>query len=101
MLDMRTTVILGQVGVGEPNARTCLGWFERELGEQSPRPTPVAMPNNPNILDIVTGVTSETFSLGSRPNHPKQARAMDPPTPTCPRTTVVRIWGDAMAHSPL
>ena len=37
LLGMRTTVVLGQVGVGEANARTCLGWFERELGEQSPR----------------------------------------------------------------
>ena len=27
LLDMRTTVILKQVGVGESNARTCLGWF--------------------------------------------------------------------------
>ena len=100
MLDMRATVVLGQVGAEEPNARTCLEWFGRELGEQSPRPTLVAIPNNPNIFGIATGVTSETFSLGSRSNHPKQARAMDPPTPTCPRTTVVRMWGDAMAHSP-
>ena len=69
LLDMRTTVVLGQVGVGEPNARTCLGWFGRGLGELSPRTKSAAIPNNRNMLYYVT---SESFLLGSRPNHPKQ-----------------------------
>ena len=61
LLGMRTTVVLGQVGVGEANARTCLGWFERELGEQSPKPTPAAMPNNRNIPYIPPRGTLRDF----------------------------------------
>ena len=88
---MRTTVVLGQVGVGESNARTCLGWFEREPSEKVSEVTPVAIPNILGLLGIATNVGLGLYSPSSRSNHPKQVRALGSPTPTCLRMTVARI----------
>ena len=97
---MRTTVVLGQVGVGESNARTCLGWFEREPSEKVSEVTPVAIPNILGLLGIATNVGLGLFSPSSRSNHPKQVRALDSTTPTCLRMTVVRISSNTSAPQP-